>query len=130
MTNHLYIHFYFFSSSCFIYAAPISCISFKTLTLTCPLPSSGRPTAASVPVVSESEFHSLPSYLRLMTLHNLNQAIHNINKFTAECPGQCYSSLTIKVNRLGCLVEVVESLMIYLCSWTHQKHKLDVTVRT
>lgn len=88
----------------------MSCISYKTLTLTCPLPSSALPTAVSVPVVSESEFQSLPSYLRQMTLHNLNQAIHNINKFTAECPGQCYGSLTIKVNRLDVLFKWLKVL--------------------
>lgn len=75
-------------------------------TLTCPLPSSALPTAVSVPVVSDSEFQRLPNYLRLMTLYNLNQAIHNINKFIAECPGQCYSSLMIQVNRIGCCVNV------------------------
>ncbi|KAM7406912.1 hypothetical protein PAMA_002892 [Pampus argenteus] len=39
-------------------------------------------------LVSESEFQSLPSYLRQMTLYNLNQAVHNINKFMAECRGE------------------------------------------
>uniref|UniRef100_A0A7N8WRN1 Spindle and kinetochore associated complex subunit 3 n=1 Tax=Mastacembelus armatus TaxID=205130 RepID=A0A7N8WRN1_9TELE len=38
----------------------------------------------SLSVVSESEFQSLPRYLRQMTLHSLNQAVHNINKFTIE----------------------------------------------
>ncbi|XP_067373314.1 spindle and kinetochore-associated protein 3 isoform X1 [Channa argus] len=41
--------------------------------------------AVSLTVVSESEFQSLPSYLRQVTLHSLNQAVHSINKFTAEC---------------------------------------------
>lgn len=41
-------------------------------------------SAVTVPGVSESEFQSLPSYLRLMTLHNLNQAIHSINQRMAE----------------------------------------------
>uniref|UniRef100_A0A3B4XZE9 Spindle and kinetochore associated complex subunit 3 n=1 Tax=Seriola lalandi dorsalis TaxID=1841481 RepID=A0A3B4XZE9_SERLL len=36
-----------------------------------------------------SEFQSLPSYLRQMTLYNLNQVVHNINKFTAKFHGQC-----------------------------------------
>ncbi|XP_056246117.1 spindle and kinetochore-associated protein 3 isoform X2 [Seriola aureovittata] len=44
-------------------------------------------SAASMPVVSESEFQSLPSYLRQMTLYNLNQVVHNINKFTAKFHG-------------------------------------------
>ncbi|XP_076603784.1 SKA complex subunit 3 [Chaetodon auriga] len=50
-------------------------------------PGKDQNNAESVSVVSESEFQSLPSYLRQMTLHNLNQSIHNINKFTQECPG-------------------------------------------
>lgn len=57
----------------------------------CPLtvlPSSPLPTVVTLSVVSESEFQSLPSYLRQMTLYNLNQAVHNINKFMAECRGQ------------------------------------------
>lgn len=32
-----------------------------------------------------------------MTLHSLNQAVHNINKFTEEHHGQCYSTLMILV---------------------------------
>ncbi|XP_032386183.1 SKA complex subunit 3 [Etheostoma spectabile] len=43
--------------------------------------------AASLSAVSESEFQSLPSYMRQMTLSNLNLAIQNINKFTAESRG-------------------------------------------
>ncbi|XP_055361352.1 spindle and kinetochore-associated protein 3 isoform X2 [Betta splendens] len=44
--------------------------------------------AIRLSVVSESEFQSLPSYLKQMTLHNLNQAVHSINKFTEEHQGQ------------------------------------------
>ncbi|XP_029936766.1 SKA complex subunit 3 isoform X2 [Myripristis murdjan] len=53
-----------------------------------------RPTgkenrALSLSVVSESEFHSLPTYLRQMTLSSLNQAIHNINSaITDKCHGE------------------------------------------
>ncbi|KAM9850636.1 SKA complex subunit 3 [Aulostomus maculatus] len=39
-------------------------------------------------VVSESEFQSLPSYLRQVTLHKLNQAVHNINKFVEARQGE------------------------------------------
>ncbi|XP_061547882.1 spindle and kinetochore-associated protein 3 isoform X1 [Phycodurus eques] len=39
-------------------------------------------------VVSKQEFHSLPEFLKVMTLNNLNQAVHNINKYLAQCPGQ------------------------------------------
>ncbi|KAL3056000.1 hypothetical protein OYC64_018660 [Pagothenia borchgrevinki] len=38
--------------------------------------------------VSESEFQSLPKYLRQMTLHNLNQVVEHINTFTAESEGE------------------------------------------
>ncbi|XP_041807235.1 spindle and kinetochore-associated protein 3 isoform X2 [Chelmon rostratus] len=51
-------------------------------------PGKDKNRAESVSVVSESEFKSLPSYLRQMTLYNLNQSIHNINKFMEECPGE------------------------------------------
>ncbi|XP_019956103.2 SKA complex subunit 3 isoform X2 [Paralichthys olivaceus] len=45
-------------------------------------------SAPSLSAVSESEFQSLPRYMRQMTLSNLNQVVHNINKFTAEFPGE------------------------------------------
>lgn len=38
-------------------------------------------------VVSDLEYQNLPKYLKLMTLHNLNQAIHNINTFMADYSG-------------------------------------------
>ncbi|KAM8856360.1 SKA complex subunit 3 isoform 2-T2 [Spinachia spinachia] len=38
--------------------------------------------------VSEREFQTLPKYLKQMSLHNLNQAVHHINKFTEDCPGE------------------------------------------
>nr|XP_020487683.1 spindle and kinetochore-associated protein 3 [Labrus bergylta] len=44
--------------------------------------------AAKISAVSESEFQSLPSYLRQMTLNNLNQAVHNINKYSEEYQGE------------------------------------------
>ncbi|XP_020776061.2 spindle and kinetochore-associated protein 3 [Boleophthalmus pectinirostris] len=37
--------------------------------------------------VSEQEFHSLPGYLRQMTLSSLNQAVDNINSSIAMCKG-------------------------------------------
>ncbi|XP_056910835.1 spindle and kinetochore-associated protein 3 isoform X2 [Takifugu flavidus] len=42
----------------------------------------------AVSMVSDSEFQSLPNYLKLTTLHNLNQAVHNINTFMADHPGE------------------------------------------
>ncbi|KAM6978597.1 SKA complex subunit 3 [Tautogolabrus adspersus] len=44
--------------------------------------------AANISAVSESEFQSLPSYLRQMTLNNLNQAVHSINNYTEEYRGE------------------------------------------
>lgn len=41
----------------------------------------------AVSVVSNPEYQNLPKYLKLMTLHNLNQAIHNINIFMADYSG-------------------------------------------
>lgn len=41
-----------------------------------------------MPVVSEKEFQSLPSYLKKMALTNLNETIASINKFIEKCPGQ------------------------------------------
>ncbi|KAJ0047345.1 hypothetical protein NL108_002490, partial [Boleophthalmus pectinirostris] len=38
--------------------------------------------------VSEQEFHSLPGYLRQMTLSSLNQAVDNINSSIAMCKGE------------------------------------------
>ncbi|XP_014829791.1 PREDICTED: spindle and kinetochore-associated protein 3-like isoform X2 [Poecilia mexicana] len=42
------------------------------------------PPAKGLSLVSQSEFQTLPSYLRLMTLGSLNQAVQNINRFTAQ----------------------------------------------
>ncbi|KAM4730862.1 SKA complex subunit 3 isoform 2-T2 [Anableps anableps] len=46
------------------------------------------PSAKGLSMVSQSEFQTLPSYLRLMTLSNLNQAVKNINRFAAEHHGE------------------------------------------
>ncbi|XP_049905162.1 spindle and kinetochore-associated protein 3 [Epinephelus moara] len=51
-------------------------------------PENVKSRAVSLSVVSESEFRSLPSYLRQMTLQSLNQAVNSINKFLAESPGE------------------------------------------
>lgn len=53
--------------------------------LSAPFPPSALREA--VPPVSDSEFQSLPDYLKLMTLHKLNQAVHNINAFMADYSG-------------------------------------------
>ncbi|KAF6717031.1 Spindle and kinetochore-associated protein 3 [Oryzias melastigma] len=53
----------------------------KTTTATQPRISPLQP-ADSLCVVSQSEFQTLPNYLRRMTLSNLNQAVGNINTFS------------------------------------------------
>uniref|UniRef100_A0A8D3A5U3 Spindle and kinetochore associated complex subunit 3 n=1 Tax=Scophthalmus maximus TaxID=52904 RepID=A0A8D3A5U3_SCOMX len=52
-------------------------------------------------VVSESEFQSLPSYLRQMTLSNLNQAVHSINQFTAEFEGWFHIDILRRITKVG-----------------------------
>ncbi|MEQ2313379.1 hypothetical protein AMECASPLE_001392 [Ameca splendens] len=44
--------------------------------------------AKALSLVSQSEFQTLPTYLRLMTLSSLNQAVDNINRYTAEHHGE------------------------------------------
>ncbi|KAM9343806.1 SKA complex subunit 3 [Pholidichthys leucotaenia] len=51
-------------------------------------PENDRCRVLRLTVVSEREFQSLPSYLRHVSLHNLNQAVCKINKFTEEHQGQ------------------------------------------
>ncbi|KAM9709687.1 SKA complex subunit 3 [Menidia menidia] len=46
------------------------------------------PPVESVSVVSQSEFQTLPYYLRTMSLSSLNQAVNNINRFTEEHRGE------------------------------------------
>lgn len=41
----------------------------------------------AVSLVSDLEYQNLPKYLKLMTLHSLNQAVHNINTSMADYPG-------------------------------------------
>nr|XP_057939008.1 spindle and kinetochore-associated protein 3 isoform X2 [Doryrhamphus excisus] len=43
--------------------------------------------ARCVTAVSEHEFHSLPAFLKQMTLKNLNKAVRNMNKYLSEHPG-------------------------------------------
>ncbi|KAF7649161.1 hypothetical protein LDENG_00145780 [Lucifuga dentata] len=44
--------------------------------------------AVRLSLVSESEFQSLPTYLRQVTLSRLNQAVHAINAFTTQQHGE------------------------------------------
>ncbi|XP_056144858.1 spindle and kinetochore-associated protein 3 [Lampris incognitus] len=54
-------------------------------------PSGKENRVLSLPIVSESEFQSLPGYLKQMSLSSLNQAIQKINIAAAE---KCYGEAT------------------------------------
>ncbi|XP_041856801.1 spindle and kinetochore-associated protein 3 [Melanotaenia boesemani] len=56
------------------------------------------PQAESLSVVSQSEFQTLPNYLRRMNLSSLNQAVHNINRYKEEHQGEM-NELTTEVLR-------------------------------
>ncbi|XP_073329822.1 SKA complex subunit 3 [Pagrus major] len=79
--------------------------------------------AVSVSVVSESEFQSLPSYLRQMTLPNLNQTIHNINKFIAEWPGE---KTELQMEELRRITNVGTKTPVYLLCLTELKRLTHV----
>ncbi|KAK9537224.1 hypothetical protein VZT92_004859 [Zoarces viviparus] len=51
-------------------------------------PGNNKIRAVRLSEVSASEFQSLPKYLKQMTLHNLNQAVHKINTFSEESRGE------------------------------------------
>ncbi|XP_071337795.1 SKA complex subunit 3 [Trachinotus anak] len=75
-------------------------------------------SSVSLPVVSESEFQSLPSYLRQMTLYNLNQAVHNINKYTAECRGE---KTELQMEELRRITNVGTKTPVYILCLTELK---------
>uniref|UniRef100_A0A3P9KIL7 Spindle and kinetochore associated complex subunit 3 n=1 Tax=Oryzias latipes TaxID=8090 RepID=A0A3P9KIL7_ORYLA len=56
--------------------------------------------AESLSVVSQSEFQTLPGYLRRMTLSNLNQAVSNINRFTEQSRGEIEEFTTEELKRI------------------------------
>ncbi|XP_072253545.1 SKA complex subunit 3 [Leuresthes tenuis] len=58
------------------------------------------PRAESLSVVSQSEFQTLPNYLRRMTLSSLNQAVGNINRFTEERQGGTKEFTTEELKRM------------------------------
>ncbi|KAK5860749.1 hypothetical protein PBY51_022208 [Eleginops maclovinus] len=69
--------------------------------------------AVSLSAVSESEFQSLPKYLRQITLHNLNQVVQNINTFTAESEGE-HTEFQMEELRRICMVGIKTPIFI-LC---------------
>nr|XP_046260297.1 spindle and kinetochore-associated protein 3 isoform X2 [Scatophagus argus] len=81
------------------------------------------PVAASVSVVSESEFQSLPSYLRQMTLHSLNQAIRNINEFVADGPG---GKTELQMEELRRITNVGTKTPVYILCLTELKRLTHV----
>nr|XP_043906797.1 spindle and kinetochore-associated protein 3 isoform X2 [Solea senegalensis] len=72
----------------------------------------------SLSVISESEFQSLPGYLRQMSLHNLNQAVHNINQFTAQFPGE---KTELQMDELRRITNVGAVTPIYILCLTELK---------
>ncbi|XP_075887018.1 SKA complex subunit 3 [Nelusetta ayraudi] len=82
-----------------------------------------RVPAVTLPVVSESEFQSLPSYLRIMTLHNLNQAIHGINKHMGERPG---GNKEFQMEELKKITNVGAKTPVYIICLTELKRLMHV----
>lgn len=82
-----------------------------------------RMSAVTVSVVSESEFQSLPSYLRIMTLHNLNQAIHSFNKYMAESPGE---NIEFHMEELKRMTNVGAKAPVYIVCLTELKRLMHV----
>ncbi|KAK2840154.1 hypothetical protein Q5P01_013894 [Channa striata] len=74
--------------------------------------------AVSLSVVSESEFQSLPSYLRQVTLHSLNQVVHSINKFTAECEEE---KTELQMEELRKITNVGTKTPVYILCLTELK---------
>lgn len=58
------------------------------------------PPARGLSLVSQSEFQTLPAYLRQMTLSNLNQAVKNINRFMTEHNGETREFTTDDLRRI------------------------------
>ncbi|XP_026151510.1 SKA complex subunit 3 isoform X2 [Mastacembelus armatus] len=81
-------------------------------------PEKHKNRVVSLSVVSESEFQSLPRYLRQMTLHSLNQAVHNINKFTAECQEE---KTELQIEELKKITNVGTKTPIYVLCLTELK---------
>ncbi|KAE8299751.1 Spindle and kinetochore-associated protein 3 [Larimichthys crocea] len=86
-------------------------------------PEKAKNSAPSVSAVSKSEFQSLPSYLKQMTLHNLNQAIHSINNFTAECPGE---KTEFQMEELGKMLNLGAKTPVYILCLMELKRLIDV----
>uniref|UniRef100_A0A3Q1CQP0 Spindle and kinetochore-associated protein 3 n=1 Tax=Amphiprion ocellaris TaxID=80972 RepID=A0A3Q1CQP0_AMPOC len=68
-------------------------------------------------VVSDGEFQSLPNYLRHVTLHNLNQAVHNINAFTEQRPG----TSEFQMDQLKRIISVGTLAPVYVLCLTELK---------
>ncbi|XP_030614190.1 SKA complex subunit 3 [Archocentrus centrarchus] len=81
-------------------------------------PEKERHRAASLSEVSESEFQSLPSYLRQMSLYGLNQAVHNINSFIAEYRGE---TTEFQMEKLRRIIGVGTKAPIYILCLTELK---------
>ncbi|XP_069569484.1 SKA complex subunit 3 [Brachyistius frenatus] len=90
-------------------------------------PEKGRrspvPRYEGLSVVSEEEFQSLPNYLRQMTLYNLNQAVHNINRFIEEHQGEITE---LQMEPLKRVISVGTKAPMYILCLTELKRMTHV----
>ncbi|XP_023124484.1 spindle and kinetochore-associated protein 3 isoform X1 [Amphiprion ocellaris] len=77
-----------------------------------------RSRSEGLSVVSDGEFQSLPNYLRHVTLHNLNQAVHNINAFTEQRPG---GTSEFQMDQLKRIISVGTLAPVYVLCLTELK---------
>uniref|UniRef100_A0A3B5AJ44 Spindle and kinetochore associated complex subunit 3 n=1 Tax=Stegastes partitus TaxID=144197 RepID=A0A3B5AJ44_9TELE len=74
--------------------------------------------AMGLSAVSDGEFQSLPNYLRQVTLHNLNRAVHNINTFTEQRPGE---TTEFQMEKLKRIISVGTLAPVYILCLTELK---------
>ncbi|XP_028249701.1 SKA complex subunit 3 isoform X2 [Parambassis ranga] len=74
--------------------------------------------AATLSLVSENEFQSLPSYLKQMTVHNINKAVNNINKFIEEHRGE---PSELQMEELRKIISVGTTAPVYILCLTELK---------
>ncbi|XP_031171968.1 spindle and kinetochore-associated protein 3 isoform X2 [Sander lucioperca] len=82
--------------------------------------------AVSLSAVSESEFQSLPKYMRQMTLSNLNLAVQKINTFTAESRGEQTEFLMEELRGICLVGNKTPVYVLCLTELNRLKHMLGV----
>ncbi|XP_008299599.1 SKA complex subunit 3 [Stegastes partitus] len=81
-------------------------------------PEKDKHKAMGLSAVSDGEFQSLPNYLRQVTLHNLNRAVHNINTFTEQRPGE---TTEFQMEKLKRIISVGTLAPVYILCLTELK---------